>query len=67
MRAFLVLAWGLALARSTPQQALPALEDLDPDLPFVPPVGPPTSAASIDAEAILSEVDEINFWDWTIL
>ncbi|MET3413032.1 hypothetical protein [Methylobacterium sp. 1030] len=56
-RPVLVLAWALGLARAAPGQALPCLEDLDPDLPFVTPIGPSPMEAVIDLDAILEEAD----------
>ena len=58
MRAFLVLARGPDLARAATGHALPNLEDLDPELPYVPPVGPPIPIVPIDGEAILAKLDE---------
>lgn len=57
VRAVLVLAWGLGLARVAPGQALPRLEDLDADLPYMPPEGPVQSSGTINVEAILDEAD----------
>lgn len=55
IRAVLILAWGLGLARVAPGQALPHLEDLDADLPYMPPEGPAPGPDLIDVEAILAE------------
>lgn len=57
VRAVLVLAWGLGLARVAPGQALPHLEDLDADLPYMRPEGPPPGPDFIDVEAILAEAE----------
>ncbi|GJD78509.1 hypothetical protein [Methylobacterium gregans] len=54
-RAILVLAWALALVRVVPGQALPRLEDLDADLPYMPPEGPAPGPDPIDLDAILEE------------
>ena len=63
MRDFLFLARGLARARTVPGPARPNLEDLAPDLPYVPPVGPPIPTVLIDGGAILAEVDEDDVGD----
>ncbi len=55
--AILVLAWGLGLARAAPGQALPCLEDLDADLPYMPPAGPAPASGLIDLDAILDEAE----------
>lgn len=57
VRAVLVLAWGLGLARAAPGQALPHLEDLDADLPYTPPQGPLPGPDFIDVEDILAEAE----------
>ena len=57
MRAVLVLAWALGLARAAAGQSLPHLEDLDPDLPYVPPEGPGSAECAVDLDAILEEAD----------
>ncbi|GJD43783.1 hypothetical protein AFCDBAGC_1638 [Methylobacterium cerastii] len=57
VRAVLVLAWGLGLARVAPGQALPQLEDLDADLPYMPPEGPAPGPGFNDVGAILAEAE----------
>lgn len=57
LRPFLVLAWAVTLVRAIPGQALPRLEDLDADLPWMPPAGPPPAAPGFDARAALAEIE----------
>lgn len=57
LRPFLILAWAVALVRAVPGQALPRLEDLDADLPWMPPMGPPPVAAGFDARAALAGIE----------
>lgn len=57
LRAFLVLAWAVALVRAVPGQALPRLEHLDPDLPWMPPASPPPAAPGFDARAALAAIE----------
>lgn len=57
LRAFLVLAWAVALVRAIPGQALPRLEDIDPDLPWMPPIGQPPTPPGFDARTALAQIE----------
>jgi hypothetical protein len=53
----LTLAWALNFAVAERGYPLPRLEDVDPDLPFVPPLGADRAARDFDAEAALATAD----------
>ncbi len=57
IRSMLVLAWAVALVRAMPGQALPRLEDLDANLPWMPPMGLSPAAAGFDAKSVLDEIE----------
>lgn len=57
IRAFLVLAWSVALVRAAPEQALPQLEALDADHPYMPPCGLEAAPITFDANSVLAEID----------
>lgn len=57
IRSMLVLAWAVALVRAVPGQALPRLEDIDADLPWMPPMGLSPAGPKFDALSVLEEIE----------
>jgi len=53
----LTLAWAVNFALAQAGQALPRLEDVDADLPFVPPFGLGAPACGFDAGAVVEEAE----------
>jgi hypothetical protein len=54
---FLVLAWCVAMVQAAPDQPLPRLEDIDANLPYMPPHGLEPAPKAFDAIGFLAEVD----------
>ncbi len=63
IRSMLVLAWAVALVRAVPGQALPRLEDLDADLPWMPPMGLSPAGPAFDARSMLDEIEAEQWGD----
>lgn len=57
IRSVLVLAWVIGFARAGANEPVARLEELDADLPYVPPLGPPPMEGSVDLDAILDDAD----------
>ena len=53
----LTLAWGVNFALAQAGQSLPRLEDVDADLPFIPPFGLGAPARAFDAGAVVQEAE----------
>lgn len=53
----LVLAWAVAMVQAAPGQPLPRLEDINADLPYMPPHGLEPAPRAFDAIVVLAEVD----------
>lgn len=57
IRTLLILAWSVSLVRAVPGQCLARLENLDPDLPYMPPMGLGPPAVGFDAARVLVEIE----------